>query len=94
MIDDLPLNIQAIRRGCTEINDVILASKPDSSSEEVRRGLAPIIFHQASSNLRNGEFAALDPEIWWQVAEAMQYSVDWWAMTGDLHEVIPGGDRQ
>jgi hypothetical protein len=93
MNDDLPLNMAAIRRGCTEVNDVIAASKPDNGSEEARRAVAPLIFHQAAANLRNGEFAALDPEIWWQVAEAMQYSVDWWALTGDMHEVIPGGDR-
>lgn len=95
MNNELPLDMEVIKLGIQEIKAVIAESKPDASTEEVRRGLAPVIFHQASANLRNGVCAGMDPERWWQVAETMQYAVDWWAMTGHLYEapesLVPEG---
>jgi len=90
MNNDVPLDFKALRIGVEETHKVILEAKPDSSTEELRRAVAPMIFHQASANLRNGPCAGMDPELWWQVAETVQYTVDWWVMTGDLYQASQG----
>lgn len=80
-LENLKIGISAVEQTLKEFNS-------EFGDEIHRQQIASWVFHSTCGRLREGDYAGLDPEQWWQIAEGVQLGVDHWLDTGKPYEWV------
>jgi hypothetical protein len=75
-------SIENLKIGVNAVEETLKEFDSTFGDQIHRTQIASWVFHSTSARLREGQFAGVEPEIWWQIAEGVQIGVDHWVDTG------------
>lgn len=81
-MSDTVENLDDMKIGVAAVEQTVNNAKLGLADHIHRMQVAPWVFHDTCTRLRDGEYAGVEPERWWRIAEGVQLGVDHWVEHG------------